>query len=573
MSGLNAEWPVVRIRDIGVLRGGGTPTRSRPDYFSGTIPWVTSQDIPEDYVGELNRAREYLTEQAIAESATRVVTPGSILVTTRVNVGKTAVTKAPTCFSQDVTAIELYSQSLALPMFVAFYLRARRASLLGKNQGSTISGITRESLAMEQIPLPPLSEQELIAQVLRESQAAKTSQTQADINIGKLRREIFYEMFLDHPDRKSWQLITIAEAAARRPGSIRTGPFGSDLLHSEFVDHGIPVLGIDNVVSNRFSWGERRYISPQKYDELIRFTVFPKDVLITIMGTVGRSCVAPEHLPTCISSKHLCVITLDETRLIPGYLSSAVLYDPQVRKQTLSSGTGTIMEGWNSGIIKGLRVFQPPLSLQQEFASRIQQVESIESLNDDARDKVEALYDAVLNAAFTGELTKDWRRVNNNVLIDEARRRDLALNELDAQHKIEMLPRTGRVSIPIDGLYSDLNKELRNLLITIKKRYGDGSRLRYFSAESLSHSLEGVLRSNAQSVEGQLSVLCARGLVIGLSREEQTEDTGEFIYGNAYRLPLTDRASAEDTEGVVGDYVRLRELTRLAKVLEREQMS
>ena len=97
----------------------------------------------------------------------------------------------------------------------------------------------------------------------------------------------------------------------------RSEPFGSQLKHAEFTEEGIPVLYIDNVVSNKFPWAKPRYITPEKYTSFLRCRVFPGDVIVTIMGTTGRVCAMPDDLPECMSTKRLCVFTLDRVRADP----------------------------------------------------------------------------------------------------------------------------------------------------------------------------------------------------------------------------------------------------------------
>jgi hypothetical protein len=193
--------------------------------------------------------------------------------------------------------------------------------------------------------------------------------------------------------------------------------------------------------------------------------------------------------------------------------------------------------------------------------------------------------------AFSGQLTADWRDVHSDKLTIEARERDTALKQAGAT-----FTRSRRATIqeeediwemPTDGVYADLNREQRDLLFRIGQRVGGVHYARYFTAEGLSKSIDGPLRRNPQAIEGHLAVLAARGLIIPVSREEQTEDTGEFVFGNAYRLPrrdkvdhLTDEKGVHltdekgdglTTEEIPGDRARARELARLAAQLEKER--
>ena len=156
----------------------------------------------------------------------------------------------------------------------------------------------------------------------------------------------FVEMF--NETNANWEEVTIADICK----DMRTGPFGSALHHDEFVDEGIFVLGIDNAVENKFSYNRMRYITEEKYEKLKRYTVHPGDVIITIMGTVGRSAVIPEDMPKAINTKHLACLTPDTNIVDSYFLVNVFQVHPLIRKQLESQSKGAIMNGLNLTIIK-----------------------------------------------------------------------------------------------------------------------------------------------------------------------------------------------------------------------------
>jgi type I restriction enzyme S subunit len=235
----------------------------------------------------------------------------------------------------------------------------------------------------------------MIVLLLEEANSLKNKKFKVDRKMDGLLASLFSKIFSEgkYPTDKIVNLIEDKH-------SIRTGPFGSQLHHDEFTESGIPVLGIDNVVKNKFRWVVKRCLPEEKFRKFSRFRVFPGDVLVTIMGTVGRVVVAPDNLPECMSTKHLCVITTNKKILNPVYLWASLLFDRNVRHQTKNVANGAIMEGWNSTIIKNLVISLPPIELQNKFADLVKEIEMQKDKQKESTQKIDELFNAVMAKSF-----------------------------------------------------------------------------------------------------------------------------------------------------------------------------
>ena len=237
--------------------------------------------------------------------------------------------------------------------------------------GSVRDNLKLADLGKFPINLRPVEEQRQIAATLDKIDELIAKRRQQLDKLDELVKSRFIEMFVETDVVSEWPYHTIADVS----NDMRTGPFGSALHHDEFVDSGVFVLGIDNAVENKFSYSRMRYITEEKYQQLKRYTVHPGDVIITIMGTVGRSAVIPVDMPKAINTKHLACITPKAETIDAQFLSCAFQVHPDIRMQLQKQCKGAIMDGLNLTIIKGLSFHIPPISLQKQFVEFYEQTD------------------------------------------------------------------------------------------------------------------------------------------------------------------------------------------------------
>ena len=269
-------------------------------------------------------------------------------------------------------------------------------------QTTSISNLDLKRTLNMELPLPDLAEQQRIVDTLDEVDELLARRHHSVVLADNLTQSIFLEMFGDTAD--GYRTVTVGDLAADRKNSIRTGPFGSQLLHSEFVESGIPVLGIDNAVNNEFRWAKRRFITEVKYQKLSRYQVFPDDVIITIMGTCGRCAVVPEGIGVAINTKHLCCISLDRSKCLPEFLHSYFLMHPIARSYLQRTAKGAIMSGLNMNIIKAMPLALPPLAQQERYAAVAREIQDQKLRQLRHLGELEELFDSLQARAFRGEL-------------------------------------------------------------------------------------------------------------------------------------------------------------------------
>jgi len=160
------SWEVKSIVEIGSkFIGGGTPSTKMSDYWGGDIPWTTSKRLSDNLY--LNDGEKQITKLGLENSSTHLVPKNSLIVSTRVTVGKVIINSIDIAINQDLTGIVIDSNKYN-GQFLAYQIKTNRVQRIFESykRGATIRGITREDLKGIKLAVPKLSEQREIANVL-----------------------------------------------------------------------------------------------------------------------------------------------------------------------------------------------------------------------------------------------------------------------------------------------------------------------------------------------------------------------------------------------------------------------
>ncbi|MBD2246538.1 restriction endonuclease subunit S [Nostoc sp. FACHB-888] len=240
--------------------------------------------------------------------------------------------------------------------FIAYYLNSPpgRERLSEIFIGTTIKHINTKDLKKFYVPVPPLSEQKKIAEILSSVDEAIAS-TQAVIDQTRQVKQGLLQQLLTggigHTRFKesaigkipeTWNLATIKELVLDEPNSLTAGPFGTIFKAKDFRDSGVPIIQIRHVTEDGFSWGSKvTYMDESVYEQFHRpYTVKSGDLLITKMGEPpGIACIYPKKEPFAMVTPDVIKASVDHQK-IDTYFLMCLYNSPQIKSEILNLTKG-----------------------------------------------------------------------------------------------------------------------------------------------------------------------------------------------------------------------------------------
>jgi type I restriction enzyme S subunit len=158
------KWETVNLGDVlHLIIGGGTPSKSKSEYWNGDIFWCSVKDM-EDDKHYLSYTKDTITKKGLENSSANLIKAGTVITSTRMGLGRAFINKVDMAINQDLKA--LIPNERIDNRFLLWTIVSKRKELNMLGRGSTVKGITLDILKSIEIALPPLIVQRRIADIL-----------------------------------------------------------------------------------------------------------------------------------------------------------------------------------------------------------------------------------------------------------------------------------------------------------------------------------------------------------------------------------------------------------------------
>ncbi|ABW25726.1 restriction endonuclease subunit S [Acaryochloris marina] len=382
----------MKLKEVCRFLNGGTPSKKKPEYFEGEIPWITGADINGPIV---NSARSYITEEAILNSATKRVPPNTVLLVTRTSVGKVAVSGMELCYSQDITSLWPDLEKLDI-YYLTHFLRSRETYLKGQSRGATIKGVTKGVLENLSLHLPPIAEQKRIAGILDAADALRVKRRDAISTLDALLQSTFLTLFGDPiTNPMGWDASDLEAVSEKITDGTHKTP--------KYTESGIEFLSAKDIKNGSIKWNTGKFISEDEHKSLIT-RCHPEigDVLLAKSGSLGSVAIIDrDHEFSLFES--LCLIKHNRQKIEAQFLT-AMLESPRMQMHLLSRNKGISIKHLHLTDIRKLKILLPPLDKQRKFATIVASIEKQKAQQCAHLAELDTLFASLQSRAFNGEL-------------------------------------------------------------------------------------------------------------------------------------------------------------------------
>ena len=318
----------------------------------------------------------------------KVAEPLDILMSVRAPVGTLNIANTKCCIGRGLASFREIKNKSSYK-FLYYLLKSSEKYFQDNSTGATFKAIGKELVVNYKIKIPSIykqieisSELDLLSGVI-EKQKAQLEE------LDKLAQSIFNDMF----EKKDWESKKIKDIAI-----VKIGPFGSALHQHDYISGGTPLVNPIHMKNGKIEADSNFTISDEKKKELSSYLLKINDIVFGRRGDIGRCALVTqkENGFLCGTGSLFVRFTIN---INPLY-SLKILSSSSVKQYLLGNARGATMLNLNSTVIEGISIPLPPLSLQQEFAAKVEAIEAMKAKVRQSLKEAETLFNERMDYYF-----------------------------------------------------------------------------------------------------------------------------------------------------------------------------
>lgn len=335
----------------------------------------------------LNSTIDSISEAGLKNSAANLIESGSVIIATRVGLGKVCITNIDTAINQDLKAV--IPKKALDKQYLFYFLISQSDKIISLGKGATVKGITLDNLKSLKIPLPPLPEQRRLAARLDKADALRQKSRAVVEAYAELGRSVFLEVFGDPVrNERGWEVVELKKLADWKSGGT---PSRSN---KDFFNGDIPWYS-SGELEEMYVGKSKENISEHALQNSAAKLIQPGSLLLGMYDTAALKSSITTAPSTCNQAIAFGKINEKIAEALYVYFAIQIGKSFYKRRQR-----GVRQKNMNLSMIKSLQIPLPPLDLQTRFARMVANIEAQRRLAERQLEAAEAVFGGVLQGTF-----------------------------------------------------------------------------------------------------------------------------------------------------------------------------
>lgn len=404
-------WPMFPFSKVAEIVTGNTPPKKDPDNYGPGVPWVKPPDL--DSWEPIISTSETLSPKG--QQVARLLPVGAVMVCCIGSIGRVGIAGTTLATNQQINSL-VFGQCV-IPEFGYYYCRSISHVFKSEARNAVVPILNKSNFAKIKMPVPPLSEQQRIVEILSQADALRKQRAEADKKATRILAALFYQMFGDPAtNSKGWPMRPLRDmcdiVSGATPKTSRPEFWGGGIAWATPKD----LSTLDDWVIE----STERTLTEEGFSSCSATMMPGEAVLLSSRAPIGL--VAISAIPICTNQGFKSLVCGPE--IDPWYLFAWC----KLRKSYFESlGRGATFKEISKRIVENIEIPLPPMDMQKRFRAVLQDLRFQRLRARKARDRIDELFVVLLHRAFSGDLTAKWRKAHMKELLQEMEHQARAL--------------------------------------------------------------------------------------------------------------------------------------------------